>query len=431
MDLTIEGNIYTKGSFQHCCIGIENGKIKAVKKILKSDRHVNIAKRLVLPAGIDIHVHFRDPGLTHKDDFHTGSISAAFGGITCVYDMPNTRPECTTTKNLDEKINNAKKKSIIDFGVYAGVTNRNIEDIPELSKHCNGFKIYLGGVDDVLLLDEKSLHEACRSISHTGKPVLIHAESRECLNKHKQKERNLEDHIRSHHAECEESAVKKIIDTASNTNAYIHVCHLSSCEGFEHLTRRSTNLSVGVTPHHLLLTIDNIKDQHGYCKVNPPIRTRLDRDTLWQGVTTGMIDIIESDHAPHTKDEKNMDFDKVPSGIPGVETMYPLLLAAVKHDRLSIQRLISLICEKPAKLLSINKGRIEPGYDADLIIVNLKNVELVDEDKLHYKCGWTPFQGWPAIFPEDVILRGGYIIENREIQVKSGYGRYIEDTHHV
>jgi dihydroorotase len=427
MDLTIEGKIYFKGSFHHCCIGVEDGKIKAVKKILKSDNHIDTGNRLVLPGCIDIHVHFRDPGFAYKEDFLTGSTSAAYGGVTCVYDMPNTKPECVTTTALDEKIKTAKGKSIVDFGVYAAVTDKNIGDIDELSKHCNGFKVYLGGASESLILDEGNLSEVCRRVSNTGKPLLIHAESRQCLERYKQKEFNLWDHIKTHPAECEEEAIRRIIRITSDLQLRVHICHLSSCEGFEIVNKKPSNLSIGVTPHHLLLTVEGAASQHGYCKVNPPIRTRLDRETLWHGVSTGVIDIVESDHAPHSVEEKNTDFDQTPAGVPGVETMYPLMLAAVKHDRLTMQRLVSLLCEKPAGFLSVPKGRIEPGYDADLVVVNFKNIDTVDEDKLHYKCGWTPFHGWPAVFPEDVILRGVHVIEDKELQVKPGYGRYVED----
>jgi len=425
MDLTIEGKTYINGNFEDCCIGITDGRISAIKKILKEDEHYNFRGKIILPAGIDIHVHFRDPGLTHKEDFSPGTMAAAYGGISCVFDMPNTVPQTITLRSLSDKIISAKKRAYVDFGVYAGITDGNIKNIDELAKKCHGFKIYLGGTTNSLHFNSNNLKETFDKIKSTNKPVLIHAEDNNCLVKHKLKENSLVDHMNSRPAECEETAIKNILKASGDTNTRIHICHLSSIEGLELLRKRSKNISCGVTPHHLLFTAqDDLKPQSHY-KVNPPLRSNFDREALFVALKNGLIDILESDHAPHTLEEKDKEFNDIPSGLPGVETMFPLFLHMAKKETLSFQRMISLLCEKPVELLNIPKGKIEDGRDADFIVVDLKKDCKIKSENLHSKCGWTPFEGLPAIFPECVFVRGEKLIEDYEMLGAKGFGKFV------
>jgi len=425
MNLSVEGKIFINGVFEKCCLGIENGKIVSVKKILKADEHHNFGNKLILPAGVDLHVHFRAPGMTHKEDFSSGSLAAAFGGISCVFDMPNTIPQTTSIQTAADKINDATSKSFVDFGVYASVTNNNLEDIEKLSGYCNGFKSYLGNTTAALLFDKKNLRTALSSISKTGKPVLFHAEDEKCLIKNKGIENNLADHLRFRPSVCEETSIKDIIGASHGLSSKIHICHVSSCEGLELLKNKPVNVSYGITPHHSLLSVEKTVGKPAFYKVNPPVRTSFDKDALFNALKSGLADVIESDHAPHTLDEKNTDFDTVPSGIPGVETMYPLFLYLAKKEMLSFQRLISLMCTRPAELIGISKGRFQTGYDADFIVVDLKNTCKIKSERLHSKCGWTPYENWPAIFPEHVFVRGEKLIEENEIQVKQGFGCFV------
>lgn len=428
MDLTIEGKVYLNGKFERCCIGIEKGKIAVIKKILKCDEHLDFGNKLILPGGIDIHVHFRDPGFTHKEDFTTGSKSAAFGGITCVFDMPNTKPHTTDTKELINKKKTAENKSYVDFGIYAAITDSNIEKIREISKHCNGFKIYLERTTSSLEISEQNLHIALKKAESTDGPVLIHAESGICLKEHSITRENLQDHLRSRPAECEEIALKKIISSSKKVKTKIHICHLSSCEGFKILKERTQNLSIGVTPHHLLFDVNRIESNETWYKVNPPIRTSFDKEYLWSEIENGGVDILESDHAPHTLEEKSQRFEDAPPGIPGVETMFPLFLASVKREELSFNRLVSLLCEKPAELMNIPKGKIEVGRDADFLVVDFRNVCKIKSEMLHSKCGWTPFEGWRAIFPEHVFSRGERLIEDHEMLGRQGFGKFVGES---
>jgi len=426
MDLSVEGKVYVNGVFEQACIGVENGKIVEIKKILKADEHFDFGNKLVLPAGVDVHVHFRDPGMTHKEDFYTGSVAAVFGGISCVFDMPNNIPPTTSVECLDDKISIGIRKSVVDFGLYAGVTNDNIDKIEIMSKKCNGFKVYLGSSTLSLLFDKKNLPSVLDKASLSGKPVLFHAEDEECLIEHKMVEEKLSDHLSSRPAVCEETSIKEVLSFSQGSNAKVHVCHVSSCDGLELLKERRGNVSFGVTPHHSLLNVEKKLGSQSFYKVNPPIRTSFDKETLFNALNNGFVDVLESDHAPHTIEEKNVDFNEAPSGVPGVETMYPLFLYLAKKGFLSFQRLISLLCIRPAELMGVSKGRIEKGFDADFIVVDLKEDECrIKADRLHSKCGWTPFEDWPAVFPECVFVRGEKVIDDYEIQVSQGFGEFV------
>jgi dihydroorotase len=425
MDLTLEGKLYRNGAFEQGCLGIEQGKIVAIKKILKEDNHINVGNNLLLPAGIDLHVHFRDPGFTNKEDFSTGSRAAAFGGISTVFDMPNTQPQTTNVQAITEKIQNVANKSYVDFGLYAAVTNENVGRLAEIAPYCNGFKIFLGSSTHSLQLTSQNLRVAFLETNRTKKITLIHAEDESCLQTHKGVENSLVDHLRCRAAECEETAVNTILHMAQGLTTPIHICHLSSCEGFEALRRKPPHISMGVTPHHLFFDVHTINTNQTWYKVNPPIRSSFDRDTLWYGVKHGLIDVFESDHAPHTLKEKNVDFNTAPSGIPGVETMYPLLLACVKKEQIHLDTLLSLMCERPAQLLNIPKGTLEVGRDADVIVVDLKKTEPITIENLHSKCGWTPYEGFPAIFPSLMFLRGEKLIEEHQMLGKQGCGRHL------
>jgi len=427
MDLIVEGKAYLNGVFQHCCIGIKDGKIYAIKKILKGNEHMDFDNNLILPSGLDIHVHFRDPGLTHKEDFSTGSMAAIFGGISCVFDMPNTIPQTTTMQNLSDKISIAEKKSFVDFGIYAGVTNNNIELIESLATKCSGFKIYLGSTTNSLKFNKKNLRFVLKKISQTEKFVLFHAEDDELLLKNSTSENNLVDHLKSRPSICEETSINDVILALKDLSLKAHICHVSSIEGLEAMKKRPNNITCGVTPHHCLLSIEKNMGSPTFYKVNPPIRSSFDKESLFNGAKNGLIDVIESDHAPHTKEEKDVNFDEAPSGLPGVETTFPLFLFLAKKEVISFQRIISLICERPAELLNIPKGKLEVGRDADFIVVDLKNDCRIKSDKLHSKCGWTPFEDWSAIFPTHVFVRGEKLLEDNELQVNQGFGSFVGD----
>jgi dihydroorotase len=423
-ELVVKGKIFFRGCFEDCCICIDNGKITQIKKILKGDKTLDFQNKLILPAGVDIHVHFREPGFTNKEDWYSGSIAAAFGGISCVFDMPNTIPQTTSIETINDKISIAENKSIVDFGVYAGVTNDNFRLMEKIGKKCSGFKLFLGSSTLSLSFDKKYLRETFGLADISNRIILVHAEDEECLINHKKVETNLSDHMRFRPSVCEELSINEVLHAAKGLSTRVHVCHVSSCEGLEMLKKKPNNVSFGITPHHCLLNVKNKIGSEGLYKVNPPIRTGFDKESLFSCVKSGCVDVLESDHAPHTREEKIGDFDVVPSGVPGVETIYPMFLYLAKKEIISFQRLISLMCNNPANLLGVSKGRFEPGYDADFIVVDIKKDYKIKSENLHSRCGWTPFEDWSAVFPESVYIRGEKVIDDSEIQVKQGFGRF-------
>ena len=404
----MEGNLYLKGEIIKGCVGIEDGKIKSVKKILKGEEYLDFGEKLVLPAGIDVHVHFREPGFTYKEDFSTGSMSAAFGGMSCVFDMPNTKPQVNSVDIFKEKLSIAKRKSYVDFGLYA---DGNSDEIENLGKICSCFKIYSYEMDDNLL--EKKLNE----IEKTGKTVSVHAEDKKLFRE--TKSLNLSDYLHSRPNEAEEKMVQKIVLTDKKN---VHVCHVSAKESINVLR----NVTSEVTPHHLLLNIDSDLGAKG--KVNPPLRTEKDNETLWNALLNGTIGIVASDHAPHTLEEKQ-EFDNALPGVPGVETTLPIMMYFMKNEKISLRRLVNAICEKPAEIFNLNKGEIKKGFDADLNVFDLKNEKKISADMLHSKCGWTPFENFHAIFPICTIIRGEVVVENNEIMVNPGFGRFVGEKY--
>ncbi len=508
LDVVVEGNAYLDGNLNKCCIGIEDGKIVAIKKILKGDRHLDFGDKLILPAGIDLHVHFRDPGFPRKENFKTGTMAAAFGGISCIFDMPNTNPLVVSKKTVLEKLDRVSKKAFIDFGLYSSLTLKT--NIQDTASACSAFKIYLGTTTGKLVFSSnKYLAPAIYQINQSGKIPAIHAESENILKKYsKQKKpiKNLHDYLCSRPNEVEADAISHLIKIAeqhslkNNTNSknrtfksnsspfHIHICHLSTAEGVELLQRYSgssinkpetevssrknnqnnitkpinpkqltvpanrkkltkpsqprqllkstktqakptgsqkrnaVSISAEVTPHHLLLNQNS--ELKAFGKVNPPLRCANDQAALWSALTNGTIQVLASDHAPHTIDEKTQEFHSAPAGIPGVETMLPLMLSYVKHHKLSLDRFVSASSTMPAKIHNLPKGRLAVGYDGDLIVINFYEENGIKIKNLHSKCGWTPYEKMDAVFPMLTMVRGNIIVKDGNIESEPGFGNY-------
>lgn len=417
MQVVIEGNCYVSGRLERCAIGVEDGKIVKVAKTLEGDRVYDFGSKLVLPSATDAHVHFREPGMTQKEDFASGSLSALFGGVTCVLDMPNTKPATISLAALREKRTLASSKSLVDFGLFAGI--RPGVKVQELVPEAIGFKVYLGSTTgDLLVQSMGSISKELADISRSNKVVAVHAED-ESMRK-KEIERSLEDHLKNRANVVETSAIKKAKDACKGCR--LHICHVSARESIP-LVRDASSLTSEVTPHHLLMDKDSKLGT--FAKVNPPLRKREDRQALFQALKEGRIDIIASDHAPHTLDEKGEEFDFAPSGVPGVETMVPLILQLVKDRHLALLDVVRRLCEAPASLYGIKKGRIAEGYDADLMIVDMvEGSTRIKAETLHSKCGWTPYEGMEGVFPDAVFLRGELMIDNGS-QVGERKGRDV------
>jgi len=424
MDLIVEGRAFVDGGFVECAVGIESGRIAKLGKIIEpSGSCRRIFAKHVLPAGIDAHVHFRDPGLTRKEDFATGTLAAAFGGISCILDMPNTVPPTTTPEALLEKIEIAKRKACVDFGIYAGASANC--DFKMLAKRCTAFKLYMAESTGGLNVPDNEIEGICAAVAKTMKPLSIHPEDEKAHKKFEEK--NLGDHLKSRSNLCEANAVRRMAALAPTLKNEIHLCHISAKESIEFLKSKPKNLSAEVTPHHLFLNAGMKMRQFG--KVNPPLRAKADCAALWEALADGTIDTLASDHAPHTVDEKEQEFATAPSGMPGVETMYPLMLAAAKARKINTARLVNAIAERPAQIFGLGKrkGKIAVGYDADLAFVDFHEIRKIRAEDLHSKCGWTAFEAFEAIFPESVMVQGKFVVESGAFVGAPGYGEYVSE----
>jgi dihydroorotase len=380
MDLVVEGECYLSGRFEQACIGIQGGRIAALARRLDGDRRLDFGSLKIIPAAIDSHVHFREPGMTHKEDFRTGSVAALHGGVTCVLDMPNTVPPTDSVSSIKEKAATAASRSVVDFGLFAAV--RPGVDVDALASRAAGFKLYMAGTTGDLLVPSLSAVEPeLAAVARSGKVLAVHAED-ESLRR-KEPAKSLHDHLRNRNGECEASAIRKVAKAADGCR--LHICHVSSKDSLPLLGSRP-DMTAELTPHHMLLDRDRPLGTSG--KVNPPLRTRGDRQALFLAFKNGHFDTMASDHAPHTVEEKNEEF------------------------------------ERPGEIFGIRKGRIEVGYDADLLVVDFSDGRDIRADRLHSKCGWTAYEGMTGVFPRTVMVRGEVMVNDGE-QAGDSLGRDV------
>jgi dihydroorotase len=366
---------------------IKGDKIADVGKGLKdSGRTIDMKCMRVIPGIIDPHVHFREPGLTHKEDFLTGSMAAAAGGITTILDMPNTLPPTTTVALLDEKRRLAKK-SLVNYGFHFGASADNIDEIKK-AKNIASVKVFLNITTGKLMMTDLA---ALKRVLSVGRLVTAHAEG---------------------------PMVERIVTMAEMCKATLYLCHISLESELSFIRKhKGPRLYVEATPHHLYLDSDADKDS--FTKMKPALGKPSDREALWKELR-GLVDCIGTDHAPHTADEKLAP--EYPYGVPGCETMLALLLDAVNKGRLTIDDIIRLCCENPAKIFRIKcKGRIEPGYDADLTAIDMAMRQDVSHERLFSRAKWTPFTGmsltgWPVmtIVNGNIVFRDGEIVTDRQ-----------------
>ena len=429
-DLIIKNSrIFLNDALQHMEIAVDNGKITKLAKIIGAeayDRVIDAKSALVMPGAIDVHVHFRDPGMTKKEDWYTGSRAAAAGGVTMVIDQPNTIPPTIDADSFKLKQKEAKK-SIIDYGINAGVTRNlsSLKELWELGAMAFG-EIFLAESTASLNANYSTLKEALEITGELGAVACIHAEDEETRNKLVHVLRGKtepEPYSKSRPNLCEKVAVEKALKLAGKEK--LHFCHISAHESLEVIKKAKAekNVTCEVAPHHLFLTMKDWKRLGTLAKMNPPLRDFQSQRSLWAGLNEGVIDIVASDHAPHLESEKMTDIWSAPAGVPGVETMMPLMLMAVKRNLLTLKRLHEVMCANPARIFALNKGMIAPGYDADLLIVG--EVKEIRKEKLHSKEKWTPYNGMEGMFPRMTISRGDIVFEDGDVIAKRGHGRFI------
>ena len=401
------GRMYRGGELKYTEVGITDGKIVTVGSLVSGgeDRIELGSSMTVLPGFMDPHVHFRDPGMIQKETFSTGSLSALCGGVTCVLDMPNTKPAVTDVDTLMRKKAAVAGRSYTDYGLFAALTPGCQASL--LAPYVPAFKLFMGSTTgNILFNDDSEIPDVMAEVARTGKVVSVHAEDDNFIAKGIE-ERCCQDHLRDRPAEAEYSALRRLA-RYSGTNR-INICHCTNAPQAEEAHRLGFTTEVAM--HHL--TFYTGRYESAFYKVNPPIRDKASRDGLRELFRRGGIDMFGSDHAPHTLDEKSADFDSAPGGIPGAETQIPMAAEMVRSGEIPLQLLVSMGAENPGRIFSQPKGRIEAGYDADFAIFDMRKVTEIDASKLHSKAGFTPYQGMRAVFPDTVIIRG-------QVQVSEG-----------
>ncbi len=383
----------------------------------------------LLPGAIDTQVHFRDPGLTHKEDLSTGSRAAALGGVTSFFEMPNTQPPTDSPERLAEKVARAKAVSFTDFAFYLGATKANAAQLGqwETLEGCCGVKCFLGSSTGTLLVDDEP---TLRTVLGSGRRrVACHSEDEARL---KERKPLAGADVHNHPVwRDEETAVKStahLLALARQTGRKVHVLHVSTAGELPLLKAYRDVASCEVTPQHLTLAAPDCYDRYGtLAQMNPPLRDARHRDALFQAVRDGLFDVMGSDHAPHTREEKGKPYPASPSGMPGVQTMLPLMLDHAAAGRLSLERVVDLLCHGPARVFGLSKkGVLEVGRDADLVLVDLKAKRRIETSWLASRCGWSPFEGWTVTgWPVLSVLRGEVLMREGQL-LGAPRGRPVE-----
>ncbi|MFN7142591.1 MAG: dihydroorotase [Myxococcota bacterium] len=377
--------------------------------------------KFLIPGLVDTHVHFRSPGHPHKEDWASGSRAAASGGVTTVCDMPNTNPPTLSRAAWEEKRALAAESSRVNFGLWVGAAADNLDEINALmdSGDACGIKVFMGASTGPLLVDDPTL---VRIFGETRGLLGVHAEDEALLTTMRERFAGnpSPDHNEVRPPVAAAAAVKRLVELSRAHQRAVHICHVSTSAELSVLedVRGIVPITTEASPHHLWLSTENT--QGNFTKVNPPIRSELDRRALWTAVKRNRIDTIGSDHAPHTREEKLLPYWEAPSGLPGVETTFSLLIAAIRQGRLSIERMVQLCCEAPARIFGLQrKGWIKAGYDADFALFTEEElVKLVAADLLT-KVGWSPFVGQKIGARPEQVYVGGRLVAQR--------GRIVDD----
>jgi dihydroorotase (multifunctional complex type) len=431
---------YLKKEIADCSLAINNGKIFKIGKeanMPKAQTKIDLKNLLVLPGLIDAHVHLRGQGKAYKEDFYSGTAAAATGGITTVLDMPNNDPVTMSAETVKNRMENAENKILVNVGFFSEFP-RNTKEIQDIVEEgAVAFKLFMteqvGGLN---IDDDQALVEAFKIISGMKILVAVHAEDKTMLKKAedqlKRTNRNdIEAFLKAHSEKVEVKAIKRIINITEQTNVYAHFCHVSTENGLKAVIdgkKSGMPITCEATPHHLFLSVDDLERTGTLALTMPPVRERHHSAALWDGIKKGEIDILASDHAPHTIQEKKAKVVwDVKVGIPNLETTLPLLLTEVNRGRLSIGDVVRLMAEKPAEIFKLKgKGCLKEGNNADLTVVDLNEKYKIDASKFHSKAKYSPFDKWTVKGkPVKTFVNGQLIMDNGEIVAKPGSGKII------
>ena len=423
LDLIIKnGSCYIDKNLKEQDIAVKDGKIIEIGKITSDTKETFDAKNLtVLPGCIDTQTHFREPGSTDTEDLNSGSRAAIVGGITGVFEMPNTNPPTSNKIEFQKKLDLAKNRMYCNYAFYFGATADNASDLADLKnlEGCCGVKLFAGSSTGNLLVAKEDDIE--KVFKNTSKVVSVHSEDEEILNKNKKliKNGDVHSHPVWRSEECAISSTRRIVKIAERHKKKAHILHVTTKQEVDFLSQHKGDITFEITPQHLTIYAPDCYDKLGsYAQMNPPIRDKSHYDRLWYAIKNNYNDTIGSDHAPHLKKNKEKTYPNSPSGMPGVQTLMPVMLNHINEGKLTIEQLINFVCENPVKIFGIkNKGFIKEGYDADFTIVDMNKKIVVKNEKIESKCRWSPFhefefKGTPvtAIIAGQIKMREGKII---------------------
>ncbi len=406
------------GEFLVGDVQLQDGKIVQVApEIPATDSSTILDARglTLLPGVIDPQVHFREPGLEHKEDLFSASCACAKGGVTSFLEMPNTRPLTTTQAALDDKLQRAAQKCLVNYGFFIGATPENLPDLLAAQPTC-GIKIFMGSAHGALLVSQE---EVLEPIFARGKRLIaVHAEDQARINERRQQFAGISDpavHSQIQDEQAALNATKLALKLSKKYQRRLHILHLSTGIEAEFLRQDKPSwVTAEVTPQHLLLNTSAYEKIGTLAQMNPPLRSPENNDILWQALLDGVIDFIATDHAPHTLEEKGKGYPHTPSGMPGVETSLPLMLTQAMQGRCTIAQVSHWMSTAPAQAYGIpNKGAIAPGWDGDLVLVDLDTYRPVLREELQTKCGWSPFEGWNLTGWPVITIVGGQIVYER------------------
>jgi dihydroorotase len=408
-------------------IAISGGRIAAIGDLgtAKAADIIDARGLHILPGVIDTQVHFREPGLEYKEDLETGSRAAVAGGVTAVFEMPNTKPLTTSTEALADKVRRARHRMFCDFAFFVGGTRDNVQEIPQFEKleGSAGIKVFMGSSTGDLLVDDGATLDAI--VGKISRRASFHAEDEARLKARMglRRKGDPSSHPEWRDPEAALIASKRLVALAEKHGKRVHILHVSTADEVEFLASHKAYATVEVTPHHLTLEGPGCYERLGaYVQMNPPVRNARHRAAIWAALQSGVVDILGSDHAPHTREEKDHAYPDTHSGMTGVQTLVPIMLDHVNAGRLSLQRFVDLTSHGPQRLFGIrNKGRIAVGYDADLTIVDLKREQTISNSWIESRCGWTPYdgvkvRGWPV----GTFVRGRKAMWEGEINGPAG-----------
>ncbi|MEC4983264.1 MAG: dihydroorotase [Oscillatoria sp. PMC 1068.18] len=419
-DLTIRQAriLLPEGNLQVGDVLIQNGKIvRIAPEIVGNQTDVEVDARglTLFPGVIDPQVHFREPGLEHKEDLFTASCACAKGGVTSFLEMPNTRPLTINQAAMDDKLSRAAQKCLVNYGFFVGATADNLSDLLSVNPTC-GIKIFMGSSHGALLVSEEEVLEPI--FANGSRLIAVHAEDQARIVERRQEFKGITDPVIHSQIQDEQAALnatKLALKLSKKYQRRLHILHLSTGIEAEFLRHDKPSwVTAEVTPQHLLLNTNTYAEIGTLAQMNPPLRSPENNLVLWQALLDGVIDFIATDHAPHTLEEKGKGYPNSPSGMPGVETSLPLMLTQAVQGRCTIAQVSNWMSTAVAQAYCIpNKGAIAPGFDADLVLVDLDNYRLVRQEELQTKCGWSPFTGWKLTGFPQVTIVNGQIVYNR------------------